>query len=497
MRPGVLDLRRLGAVLPARLGGLAVVGALLGGCRDACPRLSPGGGVEAALDSDGRHFVMSSDGHGACPVPLHLPAGSGAPGSERRRVLAHWPTQGDPARTGWSDIADGDHPVVVFGHAQVAGDCSVFDRYRRLHRDWAARGWVVLSVAAGGSLCGSMDAENLEGRTALMESAWDSLSALDAGRGELGPFFAGALDDSTVVLAGHSRGGGAALLAGARAASEDRPPAGVVALQPVDPAAWEFTLPGLEVPVLLVLAERDSDVSALHTASLPDAFAGRWGLVDVPGGVHAWTADDLPPRRAAEPETTAAAQRALTDAVVGRFLDELPAPAPWTWAPEVEAVSAAPVRMRWGGQPDALLVDDFEDADPGAGLLGTHRSTGALATDEGVPFPESRPGRHGRARWRLVEGTGSLELGLGGPLPDDRYVVQLHAILDDETALSATLGGAPAPLTVPPPGSSALVDGERAVLLQAELDNHDSAALGILVEGRAWIDRVELLPLGP
>jgi dienelactone hydrolase len=412
-------------------------------------------------------------------------------------VLAHWPTQGDPAGRGWSDIAEGDHPVVIFGHAQVAQDCSVYDRYRRLHRDWASRGWVVLSVAAGGSLCGSMDAQNLEGRTALMESAWASLDALDAGHGELGPFLAGALDPSQLVLAGHSRGGGAALLAGGRAADEGRPLAGVVALQPVDPAAWELELPPLTAPVLLVLAERDSDVSALHTASLPDAFAGRWGLVDVPGGVHAWTADDLPPRRAAEPGTTAAAQRALTDTVAGRFLDELPAPSPWQWADEVEELSEPPVRMRWGGQPDALLVDDFDDADPSSGPLGAHTTTGELAEDEGVPFAESQPGRHGRSRWRWVEGTGRLELGLGQPMPGDRYVAELHAILDNATTLSAALGGPAVPLAVPSPGAPSLVDGERAVLLQAELDNHGSASLALHVDGAAWIDQVMLLPAEP
>lgn len=474
------------------------------GCADACPRRSPGGGLATTRAADGRHHVASSDGDGLCPLPLSLPLGpavggpAGLPGGGARRVLAHWPAATDPAETGWSDVAEGRHPVVVFGHASVAESCAVYDDYRRLHRDWAAAGWVVLSVAAGGSLCGPVSAENMDDRARLLTGAWAALDELDAGAGPLGALLGDHLDPERVVLAGHSRGGGAALLAAGRGAADGRPPAGVVAFQPVDTMAWGLPLPAVTVPTLLVLAEKDSDVSAAHTASLDDAFAGPWGMVEVPGGIHAWTADALAPRPQAEPETTAAAQRRLADGVARAVLAELhggETPAFWELGPAVAALSAAPVRMQWGGRPGALVVDDFDDDDPGAGPGGAHSAEGLTENTEGVPHPADDPDRHGRARWRRLAGDGGrLGLALPASLPPGTPVlVELQAILDPGSSLSAELGGAPVPLAVPLPGDASLRDQGRALTLQAALEAGGADALGLWIDGGAWIDRVVLV----
>lgn len=457
------------------------------GCADPCPRLSPGGVGPVEHRPDGRYFVATSDSDGACPLDRRLDLGERVGGAWDRRVTATWPTATDPVQTGWSDVAPGEHPVVVFSHAANADTCTLHNRYSRLHSRWASQGWIVVSVAAGGSLCGSMSAENLEQRAALVELARSALPGLDRGLGDLGPFMAGHLDSGRVVFAGHSRGGGASLLAAAWAAEEDRPPLGVVALQPVDPMAWVVPLGTVAVPTLLVLAENDADVVAAHTASLDAAFGAAWGTVEVPGGIHAWTADDLPPRADADPETSADAQRLLTDEVSAQAFVELDGEgtlAPWAWTDDIALWSDIPLRMRWGGRPDAVVLADFQD---GAQILDC---TDLEVCAVGVPFDSDDPERHDRAKWAhlVAENDGAVTILVPvDALGAERVELVVLGTPDVELVLEH---GQSTALRVLPPSSASLMDPQRGVMMGADIPGGLAGDLVLRVQGDVWIDNV-------
>lgn len=235
-----------------------------------------------------------------CPELLYTPAGTA--------LFASWPTKGgDGAR----DLAPGRWPVVLFAHGAFHAGCSDLHRaFRTLHAHWASHGFVVLSLDLAAVGCGRISAGDLEARADGLAGAYAALEALDR-RGPL----AGHLDRKRVVLAGHSRGGGAALMAAARL-----PVQGVLALQPVDPSHSGATLEPVAVPALVVTAEGDTDVAFPHGQAVEARLRGPWSFAGVVGGVHAFSSDALPLREEDRPGLSRGEQLGLTGAVSTAFL---------------------------------------------------------------------------------------------------------------------------------------------------------------------------------
>ncbi len=270
-----------------------------------------------------------------CAPELRVPAPTVA-AQDGLPVLGAWPADaaGRPA--------PGAHPIVIFAHASQKSGCKVYDRYKALQAAWARAGAVVLSVGAGRRACGKMSAESLELRAEGLRAARSAAEAGARGEGPLAPL-AGAINPQQVWYAGHSRGGGAALLAAAADEAEGRPVTGVIALQPTPPRRWGLLAP-TRAPALVLLAGADTDVTPALTRSVLDETVGPIEVVTLPGAVHAWTGDDLPLRAGDAPGTDAATQRAWTEALTAAALRGEPG-APWVRADGLPRVWA-----RWPGQ---------------------------------------------------------------------------------------------------------------------------------------------------
>lgn len=259
--------------------------------------------------------------------------------------------------------------VVAFAFANNDTHCSLVERYDTLGRSWASRGVVVVIPDSGELNCQKGTRRNIHDR------AVDVLAAAEQAHDWYG-------DDLPVVFAGHSRGGGAALLAGRRTNA-----AGVITLQGVDLVAygWGASMP--DAPLLGITASNDTDLNFPYTDATEDRTPGRYTWATVLGGIHAYTTDSLGLRRKDEPEVTRAEQLGVvqlyTNAFLGEVFDLQTVEEPantlraWDGADELNGLAGAPITsVRWHDPArDLLLIDDFDgpvrtDDPPDVNLLG-------------------------------------------------------------------------------------------------------------------------------
>lgn len=443
------------------------------GPRDAAPAWTPAPAIQT-LAADGPYPTAASIPLDHCPDRLRTP--------DRTRLFATWPTADDAAATGRADVRPGRWPVVVFAHGAHKADCHDLHRaFQTLHRSWASAGAIVLSVDLAEIGCDRIQAADLQQRAAGLGRVLSALDELDAA----GPL-AGHIDRDRVVLAGHSRGAGAALMAAA-----DWPVAGVMALQPVDVTHSGVVPRPIAVPALVVMAEGDTDVTFPHGQTMEQLLTGPYAWAGIVGGVHAYSSDRLPLRKRDAPQVSREAQLQSTAAVTRAFLGGVvhgwEEALPWVAGQALgEGREDAPIRLRWASGA----------AGSGAEVEAAEWTAEGFDTDEEIPAYDPRSWDKGRlydamTTRRLVaadEGT----LCAAFPTQSEPVRLSVQAARDGETlpTLRGTVDGADAALVQGP----TLADPYGQVELVAP---PGSTRACLHVQGALRLRRADLVPAPP
>ncbi|HEU4491641.1 MAG TPA: hypothetical protein VFR74_12295 [Jiangellales bacterium] len=169
-----------------------------------------------------------------------------------------------------------DHPAVAFGHAYLQGP----ERYARLLEAVAAQGFVVVAPASESSFWPS--------HSRLAKDLRRSLTWLVEQSHTSGSPLAGRVDERRLAVAGHSMGGGAAVIAAVRD-PRVRAVATLAAAETVP--ATSLAAAGLDVPSLWVAGSADRIVPPDTTRALLAASPAPTLLAVVEGGWHCGFAD--------------------------------------------------------------------------------------------------------------------------------------------------------------------------------------------------------------
>ncbi|HSK25795.1 MAG TPA: alpha/beta hydrolase [Jiangellales bacterium] len=164
-----------------------------------------------------------------------------------------------------------DHPGVAFGHGYLQGP----ERYVDLLERVAAQGFVVIAPAS--------ETGFWPRHSRLAEDLTRSLTWLVEQSRTSGSPLAGKVAERSLALAGHSMGGGAAVIAAARD-PRVRAVATLSAAETVPPASRAAA--GLRIPSLWVTGSEDSVVSPATTRALRAATPGPALYAEVEGGWH-------------------------------------------------------------------------------------------------------------------------------------------------------------------------------------------------------------------
>lgn len=195
--------------------------------------------------------------------------------------------------------APGAYPVVVFGHGFAQSSA----RYTSTLTSWAQRGYVVV---APDSQVGLLPSHSAFADDLVAAAAWAHRTQPNAAL--------------ATVLAGHSMGGGAAVLAAARTTGVT----GLVLLAPAEtrPSAVAAAA-GVTAPSLTVVGSKDTIVPSSQSLSIAHAFAGPDSQYVVDGGFHCGFVDSSSffGLGCDKGSITRAQQLATTQSVTGDWLD--------------------------------------------------------------------------------------------------------------------------------------------------------------------------------
>jgi dienelactone hydrolase len=274
-------------------------------------------------------------------------------------------------------------PLIIFHHgaAPVSDDHpTLFDRFDHFLRRWASHGFVVASIDAvdlawkQGRLVGASLA-NLNAMAENQRAAFTHMRAVDVRAGHP---LAGLVDIDRVILAGHSRGAGAALIAAAGSPAV----IGGILLQPLDPLVtaggeqlWNTRLPAK--PFLVIAAGNDGDLPYPMVDFLYERRAAPMALVTVRGATHFSACDDSCKD---EPGATATIGRpqewSVANAYALAFLRYVAEGelgyAPLLFGGAGLASNLAPqgIFRSSDASMDAVMVDDFQGETTGRNRLG-------------------------------------------------------------------------------------------------------------------------------
>lgn len=323
------------------------------------------------------------------------------------QLYVTYPSQTEPTVTGAADLADGAFGLIVFAHANNDSVCQIFESYYSLHDHWASWGWVVASVDGTAHNCDRGNRTNIELRADGMVAAVDHMRELNE---DPDSRFAGKIDFDRVVLAGHSRGGGAAFEAARRVDGV----LGIISLQGIDPVAFGFGGRATSLPTLGITAGNDVDLNYPRVEPIEDRLGGPYSWVNITGGIHAYTADVVPLEFDDRPGITRQNQHDVTELFTTAFLHSISADA----AHDDVLYSLAGVRaarevspygayQRWRTANAEVSIDSYDRADPTTNELGGRSTFEGFERAEEVftyqPDSASEAGRFGASRSLLLQ----------------------------------------------------------------------------------------------
>jgi dienelactone hydrolase len=319
-----------------------------------------------AIDGDGPFQVDTLD------EPLPVPSRGT---SERLRI--YYPRQRSDGA-----VPAGRLPPVVFHHGAAPYDPALptlYDHYDHLLRRWASHGFIVATIDAASLVWnrGRLVGASLNNLGAMSENQRAAMARLRADDSRPDHPLAGHVNNERVIAAGHSRGGGAAIITAATEPSV----IGAILIKPLDPVTteggekmWNVALP--RKPMLLIVGGNDADVPYPMVDFVYERRAAPMAAVTVVGGTHFSSADTAVPD---EPGATAGVPRpaewAITNAYAVAFL-KYAARGELGYAPLLfgrdglsTALSQAGVYRRSDRAMNALVVDDFQDDTAGRNSL--------------------------------------------------------------------------------------------------------------------------------
>ena len=302
-------------------------------------------------------------------------------------------------------VAEGKFPLVVFHHgaANTSGlpgspFSTIYLRYDPLLRRWASHGFVVATIDGIDTIVtgGRGIALSIMNLTAMSENQRATITFLKSKNSDESWALGNHLDGDRVVVAGHSRGGGASLITTAA----DPEVMAAILLKPIDPLMapggeiqWSRKLPAR--PMLINIASDDADVVYPICDFLFERRSSAQSAHTIVGTVHNFTlgcTDMLAcgPEGRSQPRITRQQDWAITNAYATAFLKYV-VQGDLSYASLVfgqpglsTALSPLGVLTRGDRGAAALVVDDFQDADATRNKLGQPvRATGfAMELDE-------------------------------------------------------------------------------------------------------------------
>lgn len=350
----------------------------------------------------GPYFVWSTSPAGSCAANPTTPKDAITPDVALRIT---YPLANQARLTGQRNIAPGSWPIIVFSHANNDSVCNIFERYQSLHEHWASWGFVVVSVDDTELNCKRGNKENIDLRSNRQRSAIQALEALNQDPQSV---FYQAIDASKIILAGHSRGGGASLVSWQKYTTQEHIK-GIIDLQGIDMTSFGFGRPDINVPVIGISASKDVDLNYPYVEPTEEQLRAPYTWVTLYGGIHAYTADTVPIEPDDEPGIPQQVQQDLTEYFTTAFLAQhlglgsaqhQSALAPGSATSilyshqgaqvAAERLSKQGVAVRWNTKsPEAVILDDFEAArsaqpDLSVNLLGGQNICADLATCDEV-----------------------------------------------------------------------------------------------------------------
>ena len=302
-------------------------------------------------------------------------------------------------------VSDGKFPLVVFHHgaASVSGGpgspfSTIYLRYDPLLRRWASHGFIVATIDGIDTIVSSGRGTSLSlmNLTAMSENQRATITHLKDKNADEDWTLGSHVDGDRVVVAGHSRGGGASLIT--VAANPDV--LGAILLKPVDPlmapggeSQWSRKLPAR--PMLINIASDDGDVIYPICDFLFERRSSAQSAHTIVGSVHTYTLGCSEAACAPEGRTRPRIAReqdwAITNAYATAFLKYV-AQGDLSYAPLVfgqpglsTSLSQLGVLVRGDRGADALVVDDFQDADPIKNKLGQPTRAAGVTSEVDEP----------------------------------------------------------------------------------------------------------------
>lgn len=285
-----------------------------------------------------------------------------------RKIRVFYPARGGQA-------ADGAFPVVVFHHGAALYDVqhpALYDRFDHLLQHWASHGFVVVTIDGLDLVYQGRRLTNgsLANLGAMAESQRAAVALLQARNSEPDFPVAGHMDTDRVIMAGTSRGGGAAIIA----ARSDPSVVGGILIKPLDPMStvggehvWNRPLPAK--PFLILIGEDDADVPAPMVDALYERRNGPTTAVTIRGAVHLSTCAGCELEPNARPTITREQEWAVSNAYAVAFLKYVGTGdaryAPFLYGKPALSTTLSPkgVLVRADRWARALVVDDFQDDD--------------------------------------------------------------------------------------------------------------------------------------
>ncbi len=356
-----------------------------------------------------------------CRANPKTPEGTLTPGVE---LYISFPAKARPTDTKIAQVAQGPFPVVVFTHANNDRTCNIFERYFTLMDHLASWGYIAVSVDSTEDNCSPGTRQNIENRSLKQRAA---IAALEAYNDDPESPFYQKIDLSQIVLAGHSRGGGASIVS---LLNTEYNIVGILDYQGVDSTAFGYGAPDVTVPVLSFSASKDVDLNYPYVEPQEAQLKEEYTWVTIVGGIHAWTADTVPIEPDDYPAISQKEQHDIQEYFTTAFLlhnigtisreSDTIRPvsmeqilfSPVGAQVVYEALSEAGVWVRWNTFSEGdVLLDDFNgdrSAEPDwtVNLLGGENSSTALERSEEVatytPNTTPVPAMYNKHRSRLI-----------------------------------------------------------------------------------------------
>jgi hypothetical protein len=308
-------------------------------------------------------------------------------------------------------------PLIVFHHGAAAVDAAhptLYDRFDHFLRRWASHGFIVVSIDAADLAWdrGRLVSATLNNLNAMSENQRAAIAHMRARDGEAGHPLSGHIDLDRIIVAGHSRGGGASIIT---AATEPGVIGGIL-IKPLDPVTtvggehvWNTALP--RKPFLLLIGGSDADLPHPMVDFLYERRSGPMAAATILGSGHFSSCDQSCPDEPniVGPQIPRAQDWAITNAYALAFLKYVTRGelgyAPLLFGAEGAATGLSPpgVLRHSDRAMAALIVDDFQDDSPGRNSLGLSTS------DAGFTWSGDEPSLLTAAR-QLPEGYGVYRL---------------------------------------------------------------------------------------